>query len=108
MSFTSTPTSSLISRATVRRPARLAREQHALAVADEHDRGRVQVRVVLVAAARALLAPLALDPLRRLAAAWAVAARRFPPERLHGHAAERERIVGQPRVAHRHQRLARQ
>src|SRR5262245_2067601 len=46
------------------RPARLAREEHAVAVAHEHDHRRVQVRIVLVATARAAFAPLTLEPLR--------------------------------------------
>ena len=37
-----------------------------------------------------------------------MAAGRFPPERLHRHAAEREQLVRQPRVPHRHDRLGRQ
>jgi hypothetical protein len=87
-------------------PVGLAREQHAVAVAHEHDGGRVQVGVVLVTAARALLAPLVLDARGGRAAARAVAAGRFPPERLHGHAAEGEQLVGHPRAAHGHHGLA--
>src|SRR5215468_5624915 len=70
-------------RVAIRRPTGLAREEHALTIADEHDRRRVQVGIVLIATARTLLAPLALDALGGFAAAGAVAARRFPPERLH-------------------------
>src|SRR2546425_11663949 len=33
------------------------------------------------------------------------AARRLPPEGLHGHAAEREEVVGQARALHRHERF---
>src|SRR5262244_3595008 len=76
-------------RVSIGRPAGLAREQDALTVADEHDGRRMQMRIVLVAAARTLLAPFTLDAFGGLPAARAVAARRFPPERLHGHAAER-------------------
>src|SRR6266704_3464692 len=64
------------------------------------------MRVVLVAALRAALAPLAFDAGRGLAAAGTVSAGRFPPERLHGHAAEREQIVGKLRALHRDARLA--
>ena len=48
-------------RVAARGPDRLAREQHPVAVAHEHDDRGVQVRVVLVAAAAAALAPLALE-----------------------------------------------
>src|SRR5262245_17560846 len=88
------------------RPLRLAREQAAVAVPDENDDGGMQVRIVLVAALRAPLAPFTRDPLGALAAARAMAARALPPQRLHGHAAEREQIVGQPRALHRHEGLA--
>src|SRR5207253_8563635 len=62
--------------------------------------------VVLVAARGAALAPLARDPLGGCPAARAVAARAFPVEELHRHAAEREELVRQPRPLHRHERLA--
>src|SRR5258705_1353777 len=66
----------------------------------------MQVRVVLVVAAAAALAPLAGDALGARAAAGAVPAGALPPEALHGHAAQREELVGQLRAPHRHQRLA--
>src|SRR5712691_1713786 len=84
------------------RPDGLAGQQHALAVANEHDDARVQMWVVLVAALRAASAPLALDAGRGLAAARTVTAGRLPPERLHGHAAEREQVVGELGALHRH------
>src|SRR5262245_11346560 len=88
------------------RPDGFAGEQHAIAVAHDHDDSRVQVRVVLVFALRTALAPLAGEAFGGVAAARAEAARRFPPERLHGHAAEREQVVGQSGAGHRYQRLA--
>jgi hypothetical protein len=60
-------------------PLRLAREQHAPGVAHEHDDGRMKVRVVLVRAAAAALAPLARDALGARAAAGAVTAGALPP-----------------------------
>src|SRR5262249_38489319 len=86
-------------------PAGLAGEQGAVAVAHEHDHRRVQVRIVLVPAARAALAPLAGEALGALAAARAVTAGVLPPEGLHGHAAEGQERVGQPRALHRDQGL---
>src|SRR5262249_22777097 len=80
-------------RVAARRPDGLSREQHAVAVAHDDDDRRVQVRVVLVLALRAKLAPLARQALGTGAAAGAEAARRLPPEGLHRHAAEREQIV---------------
>src|SRR5438309_5038155 len=59
-------------------PIALAGEQAAVAVADQDDDRRVQMRIVLVAAVPALLAPLALDPLGGRAAARAVSAGAFP------------------------------
>src|SRR3984893_14303418 len=83
-------------------PLRLAREEDAVAVADENDDGGMEMGVVLVAAARAALAPFALDACGRLAAPRAEAARGLPPERLPGHAPERQQVVGQFRAAHGH------
>src|SRR5262249_20719595 len=60
----------------------------------------------LVLALRAALAPFAFDTCGGLAAARTVPAGRFPPERLHGHAAEREQIIGQLGPLHRDARLA--
>src|SRR5262249_49185792 len=54
------------------------------------------------------LAPFAFDPLRALAAARAMPARGLPPESLHGHPAEREKVVGQPRTLHGDEGLARE
>src|SRR5439155_1001053 len=88
------------------RPDGFAGQQHALAVAHEDDHARVQVRIMLVLALRAALAPFALDARGPLAAAGTVSAGRFPPERLHGHAAEREQIVGKLGALHRDARLA--
>src|SRR5206468_3857946 len=50
------------------RPDALAREQHTVAVAHDDDDRRVQVRVMLVLAARAALAPLAREALGASAA----------------------------------------
>src|SRR3989442_2223182 len=50
-------------RIAVRRPDGLPREQHAVAVTDDDDDGRMQVRVVRVPAARPALAPFALEAL---------------------------------------------
>src|SRR2546428_8626107 len=61
-------------RITAGRPDALAREQHAVAVAHDDDDRRVQVRVMLVLAARAALAPLARETLGVIAAAGAEAA----------------------------------
>src|SRR5207237_9668630 len=88
------------------RPDGLAGDQHAVAVAHHHDDRRVQVGVVFVFALRTQLAPLTGQAFGRMAAARAEAARRLPPEGLHGHPAEREEIVGQTRARHRHERLA--
>src|SRR5262249_53270824 len=56
------------------RPDGFAGQQRALAVADEHDHARVQVRIMLVLALRTALAPFALDPSGHLAAAGTVSA----------------------------------
>ena len=88
------------------RPLRLAGEEHAIAVAHDDDHRRDAG----VDSARSGTAGSAC-PTRLRCARWA---RRsgdrsrscFPPERLHGHAAEREEIVGQPGAAHGHERLA--
>src|SRR2546428_2917596 len=92
-------------RVAVGRPHGLAREQHAVAVAHDDDDRRVQVGIVLVRAARAALAPFPGEALGAVAAAGTEAARRLPPEGLHGHAAEREEVVGQARALHRHERF---
>ena len=90
------------------RKGRLAREQHPVAVAHEHDHARMQVRVVLVAAPRAFLAPLALDARGGGAAARAVAARALPVQRLHRHAAQGQQLIAQRGAAHGNERLAAQ
>src|SRR4029453_18858325 len=64
-------------RVAPRRPARLAGQEDARPVADQRDHGRVEVRVVLVPAARALLAPLAGNAGRRLSARGGGVAGRF-------------------------------
>src|SRR6266446_3233700 len=87
------------------RPARLAGEQTAAAVPDHDDHRRMKMRVVLVAAPRAALAPLALEAFGVFPAARTVSARALPPEGLHRHAAERQQIVGEARALHRDQRL---
>src|SRR2546426_9689515 len=72
------------------RPDRLAREEHAIAVAHEDDDRGMEMRVVLVVARGTALAPLARHPLGGRPTARTVAARAFPVEELHRHTAERE------------------
>src|SRR5262249_45368968 len=61
-----------------RRPAGLPGQKDPGTVPDEGDHGGMEVRVVLVPAARALLSPFAGDARGRLAAARAVAAGGLP------------------------------
>src|SRR5256886_17005773 len=83
-------------RVAPRRPDRLAREEHPVAVAHEDDHRGMQMRVVLVAARGAALAPLARHPLGGGTAAGAVAAPALPVEDLHRHAADGQEIVREP------------
>src|SRR5262249_5420898 len=90
---------------TARRPSRLAGEETAVAILHHHDHRGMQMRIVFVTTLRAPLSPLTLEALRALPASRAVSARAFPPQRLHGHSAERQQVVGEPGALHRHQRL---
>ena len=77
------------------RPERLPGEEETVAVPDQDDHGRVQVRVMVVLAAKAALPPLPLDGDRRLAAAGAVPTGLLPVRRLLRQAAEREQVIAQ-------------
>src|SRR5262249_43754236 len=85
--------------------ALVAGEEPRVPVLHQEDLAGVKVGVVLVLTAPAPLAPRGGDALGRPAAAGAEAAGALPVERLHGHAAEREEVVGQPRALHRDERL---
>ncbi len=96
-------------RVAPRRPVGLAGQQHAVAVAHEHDGGRVQVRVVLVAAARA-----AACPTRSRCVWWRLPQRgQRPLVDSHQRACmamppSDSSAIGQACAAHRDHRLARQ